>query len=149
MDEQTRNFILRLLDHGKDLTIATIRPDGYPQATTVSYANDGLNIYIGTGKDSQKVKNIQSCNKVSLTVNNDYKDWDHIQGLSMGADAEILTAPEEVQHAIACIVKRFPEIAKWASENDVGNVVFLKIKPRVISVLDYEKGFGHTDLVPV
>jgi hypothetical protein len=25
----------------------------------------------------------------------------------------------------------------------------LEIKPRVVSVLDYEKGFGHADLVTV
>jgi nitroimidazol reductase NimA-like FMN-containing flavoprotein (pyridoxamine 5'-phosphate oxidase superfamily) len=69
MDQSQRDFILNILDKGKDLTLATIRPDGYPQATTVSYANDGLQIYVGIGKDSQKADNIRYCDKVSLTIN--------------------------------------------------------------------------------
>src|ERR1700731_3853356 len=28
-----------------DMTIATVREDGYPQATAVSYVNDGLAVY--------------------------------------------------------------------------------------------------------
>ena len=43
-----------------DLALATIRPDGYPQATTVSYAHEGLTIYIGVGHQSQKAANIRA-----------------------------------------------------------------------------------------
>jgi hypothetical protein len=53
---------------GKRYAIATIRPDGYPQATTVSYVSDGLTIYFGCVAESQKAQNIAYNNKVSLTV---------------------------------------------------------------------------------
>ncbi len=49
-----REQIIAILDAADDLTIATIRHDGYPQATTVSFVNDGLAIYFGTGTESQK-----------------------------------------------------------------------------------------------
>ena len=42
MDEAIRNKILTLLDQHRIMTIATLRPDGWPQATTVGYANEGL-----------------------------------------------------------------------------------------------------------
>ena len=42
MDEEIRKKILALLDQHRIMTIATLRPDGWPQATTVGYANDGL-----------------------------------------------------------------------------------------------------------
>jgi len=29
------------------------------------------------------------------------------------------------------------------------DVVFLRIRPQPVSVIDYSKGFGHTELVPV
>jgi hypothetical protein len=35
------------------MTIATTRPDGWPQATTVGYANEGLTLYFLCGPDSQ------------------------------------------------------------------------------------------------
>jgi general stress protein 26 len=149
MDHVTEEFILRIIDTGKDLTLATIRPDGYPQATTVSYANDGLMIYVGIGKHSQKADNIRYSNKVSLTINTDYPDWNHIKGLSIGALAEIMTDPEEIKRATACMIKRFPQVAGWVNSAQAAEMVLLKITPQVISVLDYEQGFGHTELVTV
>lgn len=149
MDQPTEEFVLNIIGNAKDLTLATVRPDGYPQATTVSYAHDGLTLYVGIGKDSQKANNIHHNNKVSLAINNDYQDWNHIKGLSMGALAEIVDDPTEVQHAVECMLKRFPQAAEWADSGQENGAVFLKITPQVISILDYEKGFGHTDLVRV
>lgn len=149
MDQATREFVLGIIDNGKDLTLATIRRDGYPQATTVSYANDGLTIYVGIGKNSQKANNIRHCNKVSLTINADYQDWNHIKALSMGALAEIMSDSEEIKHATACMIKRFPQVAEWVNSQQAADTILLKITPQVISVLDYEKGFGHTELVTV
>lgn len=149
MDSETGRLVQDIIDHGKDLTLATVRPDGYPQATTVSYANDGLTIYVGVGKQSQKASNIRGNGKVSLTINAEYADWNHIKGVSMGGIAEIVEAPEEMQHARDCMLKRFPQLAQWDQAGQEDNIVFLKIAPHVISVLDYEKGFGHTDLVTV
>jgi nitroimidazol reductase NimA-like FMN-containing flavoprotein (pyridoxamine 5'-phosphate oxidase superfamily) len=45
MDPALRQEIVSILDEANDLTIATVREDGYPQATTVSYVNDSLTIY--------------------------------------------------------------------------------------------------------
>lgn len=149
MDKSMQEFILGLIDNGKDLTLATIRPDGYPQATTVSYANDGMTIYVGIGKDSQKANNIRRCNKVSLTINSDYQDWNQIKGLSMGALAEIMSSPEEIKHATDCMIKRFPQVADFVKSPQAADFALLRITPQVISVLNYEKGFGHTDLVTV
>lgn len=149
LDQSTRQFVLDIIDNAKDLTLATVRPDGYPQATTVSYVNDGLTIYIGVGKESQKVHNIRHNNKVSLTINTDYQDWNHIKGLSMGALAEIVSDPKETQHVTERMIKRFPEISAAGEPDPWSEVVFLKIAPQVISVLDYQKGFGHTELVAV
>ena len=48
MDEKIKRQILTLLDQHRIMTIATLRPDGWPQATTVGYANEGLNLYFLT-----------------------------------------------------------------------------------------------------
>ncbi len=149
MDQPTREFVLDIIDRAQDLTLATVRPDGYPQATTVSYAHEGLTLYIGVGKDSQKAQNIRQNNKVSLTINTDYDDWHHIKGLSMSAIAEVLSDPESIRHAGECMLKRFPQMNEWAATDRANEMLFLKIEPQVVSVLDYKKGFGHTELVAV
>ena len=48
MDKKMENFVLDLMKNHNILTLATLRKDGYPQATTVTYANDGLTIYFIT-----------------------------------------------------------------------------------------------------
>ena len=68
LDAATRSFVENLLSQQRDLTIATVRPDGYPQVDTVSYANEGLSLYFATGRYSQKVRNLRSCGKASVTV---------------------------------------------------------------------------------
>ena len=58
MDPGLKKEILSILDDASDMTIATVREDGYPQATTVSYVNDGLTIYFGCAANSQKAGNL-------------------------------------------------------------------------------------------
>jgi general stress protein 26 len=149
MDASTKQHVLTILDRATDLTLATVRPDGYPQATTVSYVHDGLTLYVGVGKDSQKAENIRHCNKVSLTVNLPYASWSEIQGLSMAGIATIVSDPEKISHAGACMMQRFPQLAQFATEQGMDDIVFLEVEPQVISVLDYQQGFGHTELVTV
>ena len=147
MDKKMENFVLDIMKNHNILTLATLRKDEYPQASTVTYANDGLTIYFSTAQDSQKVKNIKNCNKVSLTIDKDYEDWNKIKGLSMAATAELLTNPDEIKKAMNCLVKKFPFLAEMPEPKEPMAVV--KITPKIISVLNYDLGFGHTDLVEV
>jgi len=149
MQQETERCILALLEAHNILTLATIREDGYPQATTVGYVNEGLTIYIGTFPQAQKVTNIRHCPKVSLTIDRDYKDWSQIQGLSMGGTAEILTNPEEIHRVSALFKAKFPQIAAMPIPEDPAHIIFIKVRPHVISVLDYTKGFGYTELVSI
>src|SRR5215207_9357451 len=147
MDSGIREEILSILDRANDMTIATVRQDGYPQATTVSFANDGLEIYFGCSEESQKAGNISRNSKVSLTINLPYANWGEIRGISAGGHADRLTDPQEIERAGQLLLQKFPQgIAEYASGALMG-VAFFKVVPKVISILDYRKGFGHTDLV--
>ncbi|MCU6501670.1 pyridoxamine 5'-phosphate oxidase family protein [Rugamonas sp. A1-17] len=148
-----RADVLAILAGQPDLTLATIRPDGYPQATTVSFAHDGLTIYIGVGLDSQKMRNIRHSDKVSLAITPPYTDWQHIRGLSLAGRAAVVVDDAELRHAAALMTGRFPQLRQMMSEPGpqpwAGNMALLRIEPEVISVLDYTRGFGHTDIYRV
>ena len=146
MGPRLKQEILSILDDASDMTIATVREDGYPQATTVSYVNNGLNIYFGCAANSQKAKNIARDSKVSLTVNLPYTSWNDIRGLSIGGRAERITNPQEVAQASQLMFEKFPQIARYAPA-ELEDIVLFRVTPEVISVLDYRNGFGHSDLV--
>ncbi len=48
--------ILKLLGHHRLSTVATNRPDGWPQATRAGYVNDGTTINFLCGPESQKAR---------------------------------------------------------------------------------------------
>ena len=146
MDENLLEAIKTILANGKDMTIATIREDGFPQTTTVSYVSDGTTIYFGCDPNSQKARNIARNGKVSLTVNLDYTDWNEIKGLSMGAMAEQITDADEMKLMGDLMLKKFPQVSEFVSDN-LGELALFRVTPTVVSVLDYSKGFGHTDQV--
>jgi general stress protein 26 len=143
-----REKILDLLTRHNNMTIATIRPDGYPQATTVGYVNDGLDIYFGCSAQSQKAQNLALDSKVSIAIDRDYENWDQIQGLSLAGTAARITDAHEIEKAGALLLEKFPQAADFGPEMREAMAVF-RVTPSVISVLDYTKGFGHSDLVTV
>lgn len=145
MHKALRSKIVDILAHTNDMTIATVRPDGWPQATTVSYVSDGLDIYFVTGAEAQKAKNIAKNGKISLTVDRPYKNWDAIEGISLGGTAARITAEDEIARIEKLMAKKFPQMADLPASEEA--LAFFKITPKVISVLDYSKGFGHTDTV--
>ena len=87
MDEAVKQKIVALLDKHRTMRIATIRPDGWPQTTTVGYANAGLTLYFLCGKDSQKAANLARDDRVSLAIDDDIDQVMQIKGLSMAAHA--------------------------------------------------------------
>ena len=139
-------LILKILGDNDTMSFATVRPDGYPQATTVTYVNDGLTIYFGTWDKTQKVKNIASCNKVSAAIEGYDRDWNKIQGLSLGGLAEVVNGGDETVKVYGLMEKKFPQIAEFPIP-DLGAAMVIKITPQVFSIVDYTKGFLHSELV--
>jgi PPOX class probable F420-dependent enzyme len=140
--EQERD-VRDILEKALDKTVATTRPDGWPQATTVSFVSDGLTLYFGTWTQSQKVANIKRDPRVSVTANAPYTSWDTIRSLSLAGEAALVTAPAEQARIGELMMKRFgAELAKQ-SNIDMSQTAFVRITPRVFSILDYGKGFGH------
>ena len=149
MDEQIRKKILTLLNQHRNMTIATLRPDGWPQATTVGYGNDGLTLYFLCGRDSQKAANLARDDRVSLTIDDDTPEVMEITGLSMAARATPVLDKAEADKALQMLLAKYPPQQSSAlpplpAPDDVR---IFRVTPAVISVLDYSKGFGHTDLV--
>jgi nitroimidazol reductase NimA-like FMN-containing flavoprotein (pyridoxamine 5'-phosphate oxidase superfamily) len=150
MDASIRAQIIGLLDEHRIMSLATQRADGWPQATTVGYVNDGLTLYFLCGSDSQKAKNLSRDDRVSLTIDHDVSDPMAIKGLSMAARATLVLDQLQAQQMMRVMLpKRYPEYAAAMGTMDLSGVVIFMVTPEVVSVLDYSKGFGHADLVTV
>lgn len=150
MDVSIERKIVDLLNGHRIMTIATLRPDGWPQATTVGYVNEGLTLWFLCGLDSQKAKNLAQDDRVSITVDHDTPDIMAISGLSMAARAHRVTDLTEAQKVLAQLPLKYADakpgsVAMPMPKPD--EVALFRVGPTLVSVLDYTKGFGHTDLV--
>lgn len=141
---QQRQQIASVLGVASDLAIATVRPDGWPQVTTVSYVADGTRIYFGTWAKSQKAHNISRDPRVSITVTAPYTDWSGIRGLSLSGNAVRVTDTAELARVFELMVSKFPQIGQFLKGDDVEMALY-RVDPEIVSILDYTQGFGHTE----
>ena len=160
MTRKLKNLVLQLLNEHRVMTIATNRPDGWPQATMVGYVNDGFLLYCFVAWDSQKYANVLRDSRVSVAIGSDPPLPRDIKGLSLAARASKVTDREEFDYISALRLRRYPEYAgsphvvmtndaaqRAAPRPSPDSVVLLRIVPEIISVLDYSKAFGHSDLI--
>jgi nitroimidazol reductase NimA-like FMN-containing flavoprotein (pyridoxamine 5'-phosphate oxidase superfamily) len=150
MDDAMQRKIMALLDAHRIMTVATLRPDGWPQATTVGYVNEGLTLWFLCGLESQKSRNLARDDRVSITIDHDTPDLLSITGLSMAARARRVTDRAEAEKVLRMLPLKYPDAPPAMAQMKMptaDEVALFRVVPEVVSVLDYTKGFGHTDLV--
>jgi hypothetical protein len=77
-----------------------------------------------------------------------YDRWEEIRGLSFGGRAAPVVDRGEVAKIGDLMLKRFPQGVDFGPE-EAERIALFAVKPIVVSVLDYRKGIGHTELVKV
>lgn len=147
MDEALERQILAIMEGHRIMTVATLRPDGWPQATTVGYAHEGLTLYFLCGPESQKANNLAGDARVSITIDHDEPQVMKITGLSMSARATRIEDAKEAQRVMNLLIGRYPPQGEGPGELPPASAVAIfKVSPVMISVLNYSKGFGHAEL---
>lgn len=137
-----------ILQDSRLMAIATLRPDGWPQATMVSYANEGILIYFVVSRQSQKFANIECDDRVSLVIGRDFHDPATIKALSIAARASEVRDPKQRERAIRLLLDRHPGLKKL-ERPDPDHSAVMRANPEIITILDYSNGFGHADLLTV
>lgn len=137
-----------ILDHHRLMAITTLRPDGWPQATMVSYANEGLLLYFIVSRASQKYANIERDSRVSIVVGRDFEDPAQIKALSIAANASEVRDPGQRNRAIDLVLQRHPALVKLPRP-DLRHSAVMRAYCSIVTILDYSKGFGHADLLTV
>jgi general stress protein 26 len=146
MDKTLKSKILEVLRSHHTMALATIRPDGYPQATTVYYIHDEFNLYFAVDAASQKVGNIKLNNKVSVAIASEDQDFYKLRGFSMSGIATRVVDERKAEELSLRLFRAFPQSKRFVPEDPKQLVVF-EVRPVAISLVDYTSGFGKTHLV--
>lgn len=146
IDTAAQEQVQKILARATDLTLATVRADGGPHATTVSFVSDGLAIYAAIAIDCAKAHELHHDARIAATVNLPYADWSEIQGLSIIGAAGFVTDRDELQHVAALLLRKLPQYNSVIGRPDIvpwPGLLFIRIEPASLTIIDYTRGFGH------
>lgn len=145
MKRALKDVILQVLGEHRVMTLATVRPDGWPHANVVTFCNDGFVLYTFVARDSQKYKNVVHDPRVAVAIGTDCRRPLEIKALSISGQATVVDDRTEIDHARALFLDRFPEYRVLPAPNPEGTGM-LRVVPEKVSVVDHTRGYGHTDL---
>lgn len=146
MDKALEAKILEVLQSHHTMALATIRPDGYPQATTLNYIHDEFTLYFAADAASQKVGNIKLNNKVSVAIASEQQNFYKLRGLSMSGTATRIVDERRAEELSLRLFRALPQSRRFVPEDPKQLAVF-EIKPVAIALVDYASGFGKTYLL--
>ncbi len=133
-------------------TLATLRPDGTPQASGVGFVNEGLILYIAMDPKSQKKINIDRNPNVGLATFKDYYKWDRVKAVQLAGKCEVVTDQADMDKISMLFAEKFP----WVMESKMvldwyakeGPIPYYKLTPHTVAYLDYQKyGFNGFEVL--
>ena len=141
--DEIRLFITRQ----KSIQVATLGINGWPHLTTLWFALDNDEIVLETFSKSQKVKNLQRDNRISVLFE-EGDIYEQLKAVSIEGYAELITEVEEVHRLHMKVILRnnsagYPtELLEEASKAMAPKKTAIRIKPIKIMSWDHSKLAG-------
>ena len=135
---------IEILNAHRTMTIATVRPDGWPQATIVGYANEGLSLYFLVYRASQKFQNMARDERVAITVGQEPIQLRDVRAVFAGCTVSEVTDLAQRSGAWMLLAQRHPQLTDLAPPG-TDEVATMVAECKYVSVLDYSQGIGHTE----
>lgn len=144
MNEVGQQALTYLAEH-RVMTLATTGPAGL-WAAAVFYVNDGFTLYFLSAGHTRHAQNIAAQPRTAVTIQEDYADWQQIQGIQLEGLVTLLTDPARAE-AITRYQAKFPFLARATPplQRALQKVNWYQLIPDRFYFIDNNKGFGHRD----
>lgn len=124
--------VLEYLDAQPALTLATASRGGVPRATTLTYVNDGVTVYIWTRPDTTTARQMEENPVVSLAIGPYADDWRETKGIQAAAEAQVVLNPTELTRVVALFEQKYPQLAGTLGSG----VSLFRITPTELQFID-------------
>jgi hypothetical protein len=143
LDEE-RAALTAFLDAHDVMSVATNRPDGWPQVTSVGFLAQWPDVYFVVARESQKFQNMIRDPRISICIATSAPSAEGLDGLSMAALAEEVTGTAHIVRFDDAMLKRHPHGRPY---NPIGEAMALiRARPQVISLVRLSGGRSHAEL---
>jgi hypothetical protein len=114
MDDQNRDKILSLLDQRRILSLATLRPDGWPVSTTVGLCPQRSYAEYSSRPGQPEGRELAKGRPVALTIDRDTPQSTAITVVPMVARPRPASYPTEVGKVLRLLMAKYPEYTAQA-----------------------------------
>ena len=117
-----------LLSRERVCRVATASPEGQPHLVPVCHVVAGGKLYIGSGDDGAKVRNLRSNPRITVTVDLYSEYWAELKGVMVQGKAKLIERGPVFQRARKKLYEKYPQYAKEAALSPSDSVI-LEITP--------------------
>jgi uncharacterized protein YhbP (UPF0306 family) len=142
MTDVQRAGVAAFLAKHTTMTIATVDPDGRPQAADVFFASDDdLKLYWVSDERSRHSQNLGRAERVAASVHQETWDWRDVQGLQIEGWARQIVDPVDAGRAWALFRDKYAFTSAFTDE--IAGSRFYVMTPSWLRVIDNSLHFGH------
>jgi nitroimidazol reductase NimA-like FMN-containing flavoprotein (pyridoxamine 5'-phosphate oxidase superfamily) len=95
--------------------VATANPEGQPHLVPVCHVLVGGKLYIGSGDEGAKVRNLRSNPRITVTVDLYAEYWAELKGVMVQGTAKLIERGPAFQRAKRTLYEKYPQYAKEAA----------------------------------
>src|SRR5215831_6769681 len=103
--------VLSYLESQPTLTLATSTRRGLPRATTLTYVNDGVNVYVWTRPETTTARQMEENPGVGFAIDQYSDDWSETRGIQASGEAQVVLNPDELSRVIGLFESKYPPLA--------------------------------------
>jgi uncharacterized protein YhbP (UPF0306 family) len=131
--------VLDYLSERKILTLATVSATAVPRATTLTYVNDGLSVYIWTRPETITARHVGENPVVSFAIDEFTSDFHETKGIQATGECSAVLNPAEITRVTELFEQKFPAL-EGTLTNDVA---YFRITPTELQFIDNTAGGGE------
>ena len=139
MTAQVPQEVVDYMASQKTLTLATTGLDG-PWAATLTYVNDGSDVYIWTKPHSNTARHIDQNPSAAFAIDDYSEDWRQTKGIQGRGRCTPVTG-EGMALAADLFGQKYPQLRPGSTSA----VVFFRLQPDVLEFIDNTRGVEEAD----
>jgi uncharacterized protein YhbP (UPF0306 family) len=137
MAERIPQEVLDYLGDQKTLTLATSGEDG-PWAATLTYVNDGPDLYVWMRPNSTTVRHIDNNPTAAFTIDEYSEDWRETKGIQGRGNCLVLQG-QQIARAADLFGEKYPQLRPGSTSA----VIFFRIEPEALEFIDNSPGIDE------
>ena len=118
--------------------IATSSAEGQPHLVPVCHVVRGGKIYVGSGDDGAKVRNLRANARITVTVDLYSDHWASLKGVMVQGRAKLIERGPAFQRARKLLYAKYPQYAKEAAISPSDSVV-IEVTPTHVYAWGFDR----------